>query len=60
MICPKCSGRTTIIETRKLNDGLQVRRRRKCIKCGFRFTTYEKAEEQIYALKLWKKEHEKC
>lgn len=60
MNCPYCSGRTTIIETRKINHGIEVRRRRMCIKCGFRFTTYEKAEEHEYALKLWKKEHEQC
>lgn len=40
MICPECGGTTTVIETREQSDG-SIRRRRKCTKCGMRFTTME-------------------
>ncbi len=33
-----------MIDTRKLNGGESIRRRRKCAKCGRRFTTYERVE----------------
>ncbi len=46
MICHFCKNKETeVIETRVSDDGLTVRRRRKCLKCQKRFTTYEKVEE---------------
>ena len=33
-----------VVDTRPLDDGASIRRRRECMKCSRRFTTYEKAE----------------
>src|SRR3989338_2224617 len=42
MFCPKChSLRDQVIDSRLIQDGLVVRRRRECLKCHHRFTTYE-------------------
>ena len=45
MRCPYC-GRidTSVLESRLAEDGMAIRRRRECLKCGKRFTTYERAE----------------
>lgn len=34
-----------VIDSRSSQDGLAIRRRRECVSCGRRFTTYERAEE---------------
>lgn len=45
MHCPFCSKpETRVIDSRLSNDGENVRRRRECMSCGDRFTTYEHAE----------------
>lgn len=45
MNCPDCaSERTGVIDTATSDGGAAVRRRRECQRCGFRFTTYERAE----------------
>lgn len=45
MHCPFCNEQDTkVIDSRLMSDGAQVRRRRECIKCGERFTTFESAE----------------
>jgi len=45
MHCPFCSYHDTkVIDSRLVTDGGQVRRRRECIECGERFTTFETAE----------------
>ena len=45
MHCPFCNaGDTKVIDSRLVADGNQVRRRRECITCEERFTTYETAE----------------
>src|SRR4026208_1788453 len=45
MYCPFCSkGETKVIDSRLSGEGLQVRRRRECLDCGERFTTFESAE----------------
>lgn len=45
MHCPFCSAlETKVIDSRLVTEGAQVRRRRECIKCNERFTTYEAAE----------------
>ena len=40
MTCPECACATTVMETREQIDG-SIRRRRKCLECGMRFTTME-------------------
>ncbi|MHA7880474.1 MAG: transcriptional regulator NrdR [Saccharospirillum sp.] len=45
MHCPFCKAQDTkVIDSRLVAEGEQVRRRRECLKCGERFTTYEGAE----------------
>lgn len=45
MRCPFCGGtETKVIDSRFANEGDQVRRRRECLECADRFTTYESAE----------------
>jgi transcriptional repressor NrdR len=49
MRCPKCrSVDDKVIDSRSSRDGALIRRRRECLKCGGRFTTYE----EIYHEKL--------
>ncbi|MBS0351144.1 MAG: transcriptional regulator NrdR [Proteobacteria bacterium] len=44
MFCPYCSAQETkVIDSRLVDEGTQVRRRRECISCGERFTTLETA-----------------
>jgi transcriptional repressor NrdR len=46
MKCPYCSQiDNKVIDSRLSKDGRMIRRRRECIPCGRRFTTYEKLEE---------------
>ncbi|MFN5049063.1 transcriptional regulator NrdR, partial [Roseateles sp.] len=45
MRCPFCNhGETQVAETRESDEGDVVRRRRRCLSCDKRFTTYERAE----------------
>ncbi|MEK9713772.1 MAG: transcriptional regulator NrdR [Thalassolituus sp.] len=45
MHCPFCAHQETkVIDSRLVADGEQIRRRRECIQCGERFTTFETAE----------------
>ena len=45
MQCPFCTiDETKVIDSRLVADGGQVRRRRECLGCKERFTTYELAE----------------
>lgn len=45
MKCPFCGhADTQVVETRESDDGVFVRRRRRCGVCDRRFTTYERAE----------------
>ena len=42
MRCPKCSHLDDkVIDSRSVRNGDVIRRRRVCLQCGFRFTTYE-------------------
>ena len=42
MRCPKCSHQDDkVIDSRSVRNGDVIRRRRVCLKCGYRFTTYE-------------------
>lgn len=45
MHCPFCyADETKVIDSRLVVDGVQVRRRRQCVQCSERFTTFETAE----------------
>jgi transcriptional repressor NrdR len=45
MRCPFCSNpETQVVETRESDEGDTIRRRRRCLKCDKRFTTYERPE----------------
>jgi len=46
MRCPQCGElESAVIDSRIAEDHTSVRRRRECVKCNFRFTTYERAEQ---------------
>ena len=46
MKCIYCGySESKVVDSRPLDDGTATRRRRECLKCGRRFTTYEKAEQ---------------
>ncbi len=70
MICPECGKlEDKVVETRESKDGKYIRRRRECINCKKRYTTYEKlenipllikkkmAEEKNLILKKFEKEY---
>jgi transcriptional repressor NrdR len=45
MICPYCGfDESNVLESREADDGKATRRRRECVKCGKRFTTYERVQ----------------
>ena len=45
MYCPFCNHEETkVTDSRLAGEGQQIRRRRECLKCGERFTTFETAE----------------
>ncbi len=45
MICPHCKfNDSRVVDSRSTADGRSIRRRRECLKCRFRFTTYEFVE----------------
>lgn len=49
MRCPHCgSFEDKVIESRSLANGDSIRRRRECIDCGYRFTSYERIEEKPF------------
>ena len=51
MRCPYCSHHETqVVETRESDEGDVARRRRRCLKCDKRFTTYERAEIALPAV----------
>jgi len=50
MKCPFCAGEESqVLESRSVEDGQAIRRRRECGKCQKRFTTFEKVRETV----LW-------
>lgn len=51
MHCPFCDhADTQVVETRESDEGGVIRRRRRCLKCDKRFTTYERVEVAIPAV----------
>ena len=51
--CPYCShDDSRVLDSRAAEDGAAVRRRRQCLSCDARFTTYERIDElPVYVLK---------
>ena len=46
MKCPFCSHlEDKVVDSREAKDGRVIRRRRECLKCGKRFTSYERIDE---------------
>jgi transcriptional repressor NrdR len=46
MRCPVCSfDDSRVVDSRAAEDGAAIRRRRECLRCQHRFTTYERVEE---------------
>jgi len=51
MKCPFCGHvESKVIDSRESKKGISIRRRRECISCARRFTTYEKIEEIPYMI----------
>ena len=49
MRCPHCgSSDDKVIESRTLANGDAIRRRRECLNCGSRFTSYERTEDKQF------------
>ncbi len=49
MRCPFCSeNRDRVVDSRESRDGGMIRRRRECLSCGRRFTSYEQIEDIPY------------
>ena len=45
MKCPKCQADDDkVLDSRAARDGAAIRRRRECLTCGYRFTTYEEVD----------------
>lgn len=48
--CPACGNvEDKVVDSRLAEEGLAIRRRRECLSCGRRYTTFERAEEAV----LW-------
>ncbi len=49
MRCPSCGKLDDkVIESRTMANGESIRRRRECLSCGYRFTSYERIEEKPF------------
>jgi len=44
--CPLCGGRTAVVDARGRVTASVFYRRRQCVKCGYRFSTYETIERE--------------
>lgn len=53
MKCPKCQiDDDKVLDSRSARDGAAIRRRRECLKCGYRFTTYEEIDrDEVLVIK---------
>mgnify|MGYP000009481844 FL=1 len=57
MICPRCGeGRAVVKDTRDVDSG-EVKRFRKCDKCGYIFHTYEITEDEYCDLLLTRRKY---
>lgn len=46
MFCPSCrADDTKVVDSRLAEEGVSIRRRRQCLTCSYRFTTFERVEE---------------
>jgi len=46
VFCPSCrADDTKVVDSRLAEEGVSVRRRRQCLTCAYRFTTFERVEE---------------
>jgi transcriptional repressor NrdR len=51
MRCPHCTGLDDkVVDSRSSDEGTSIRRRRECLTCGRRFTTYERLEEVAFVV----------
>src|SRR5262249_24223776 len=51
MRCPKCGCQDDkVIDSRASREGATIRRRRECVSCGHRFTTYEEIERGLLSV----------
>lgn len=57
MNCPICQNSTQVSNSRSADHGRAVKRRRACLKCDRRFTTYERIE--LFGLQVVKRGNEK-
>ena len=52
MYCPYCkSSKTKVVDKRNTEEDRAIRRRRECLKCKKRFTTYERADTDLIIIK---------
>ena len=52
MICPNCnSPKTRVLDKRATENNTAIRRRRECLKCKDRFTTYERIKPELIVIK---------
>jgi len=53
MKCPKCGvDDDKVLDSRAAREGAAIRRRRECLKCGHRFTTYEEIDrDEVLVIK---------
>ncbi len=52
MRCPKCGcGDTRVADSRMQEATNAIKRRRECLSCGYRFTTFERCEDPIEVIK---------
>ena len=59
MRCSSCGGHNDkVVDSRETRDGASIRRRRECLSCGNRFTTYEEIEHEKLRLKKRNGEYE--
>jgi transcriptional repressor NrdR len=59
MRCPKCGSRDDkVIDSRQSRDGSSIRRRRQCLKCKYRYTTYEEVERSDLRVVKSNRSHE--
>lgn len=51
MRCPKCThDDSKVVESREASERDSIRRRRECLSCGYRYTTYERVERPNLAI----------